>query len=68
VASHGVFVNHVCRVVRFFPLQCCKLIRISTTLLDMSEDLSLCSKEVIQLHYVCYKNYKDDVDYFVVMA
>jgi hypothetical protein len=54
VATRGVCVTHVCHVVRLFPLQ--------------GVNRSLFSNEVMQLHYVFYENYEDDIDYFVVKA
>jgi hypothetical protein len=62
VATHGVFVNHVCHVVRLFPLQGVLLIRISTTPSNMSEACSLCSNVVILPSFMIYKYYEIDVD------
>jgi hypothetical protein len=44
VATHGAFVAHVCRVVRFYPLQGVLLIRISTTPSEMGDGLFATSK------------------------
>jgi hypothetical protein len=46
----------------------CILIQISATPSDMGETCSLCSNVVMELHYGCYENYEDDIDYFVVKA
>jgi hypothetical protein len=50
VATHGAFVDHVCRVVRLFPLQGYILIRISVTPSDMGEACSLCPNIGLDLH------------------
>jgi hypothetical protein len=50
-----------------YPLQGCKLVRISVTLSEMSDGLITVFKHS-NLTLLCYFNCEDDVDYFVVMA
>jgi hypothetical protein len=57
----------MCCVVRFFFARC-KLIRISTTLSDMSDTCSLLSFHSNSTSLCCYVNIEDDIDYFVVKA
>jgi hypothetical protein len=68
VPSHGVFMNHVCRVIKFYPLQGVLLIRISATLLNMGDDLIAVFKCSNATSLCCYVNYEDDIDYFIVKA
>jgi hypothetical protein len=51
-----------CQVIGF------KLIRTTTTLLDMSDSCLLQSFNSNSTSLCCYENYIDDVDYFVVMT
>jgi hypothetical protein len=67
MATCGVFVTHVCHVVRFFPLQGCKLVRIFVTPMEMRDGLITVFKQSNLTSY-CYVNYEDDVAYFVVMV
>jgi hypothetical protein len=50
-----------------YPLQGCKIVRISMTLLEMSDDLIVVFRRSNSTSY-CYVNYEDNVDYFVDMA
>jgi hypothetical protein len=68
MATRGVFMTLECRVVRWLPLQGCKLARVSATLLNMSESCLLQSFRSNSTSYYCYDNYMDDVGYFIVMA
>jgi hypothetical protein len=68
VAACVAFVAHVCRVVRFIPLQGWLLIRISVTPLDMGDGLFVESKCRIINFIYCDDNYMDGDDYLVVMV
>jgi hypothetical protein len=60
VATRGVFVTSRVSCCQVFPLQGCKLVRISMTLSEMSDSLMLCSNVVVS-----NIDYMDDIDYFV---
>jgi hypothetical protein len=69
VATQGAFVAHVCRVVRFLPLQGCISIRISATPSEIGDSCSPCPNiEMFKLHLMMHDNFKNVEDYFVVMA
>jgi hypothetical protein len=57
---------HVCRVVRFYPLQGVLLIRISTTSSEMGDGLLTASKHSNITFIMLYLCHKMDVDYLVV--
>jgi hypothetical protein len=69
MATRGAFVAHVCRVVRFLPLQGCISIRISTTPSKMGDAYSPSPNvEMFKFHLMIHDYFKNVEDYFVVMA
>jgi hypothetical protein len=69
VVTRDVFVTHVCRVIRFIPLQGWISIQISATPLEMGDGLLAAFKRrMFQLHIMLYDNFMDDIDYFIVKA
>jgi hypothetical protein len=67
MATHGVFVTVRVLCCQVYPLQGCKLVRISVTLSKMSDVLITMFKHSNSAS-LCYVNYEDHVDYFVVIV